>query len=222
MINKNEFEDNFILLSLTFFSAVSYFGYISYFALKTDIVQVNTGLNNEEILKKELEKKDEEIKNITSKIDRIQNQINDYQSQIDGYKKQLSSKDAEISSLKKEVSSKNSNIDKLSSSVSKQEACNKMNEYSQLSSDLKFRYGGAGDGEDAWRRCTSSISTQVGSNTENAFDYVSGWYDNYKNTGNIYFKHNPDLCLDDVENNFTKLKDRRDKYREYKKKCEAK
>ena len=47
-------------------------------------------------------------------------------------------------------------------------------------------------------------------------------YENYKNTGSIYYKHNPDLCLDDVEKSLSKLKDRRDKYRDYKKKCENK
>lgn len=97
-----------------------------------------------------------------------------------------------------------------------------MNEYSKLSSDLKFRYGGAVEGEDTLGRCTLTISSQVGSNTENAHEYVSGWYENYKNTGSIYYKHNPDICLDDVEKSLSKLKERRDKYREYKKKCGSK
>ena len=207
-----------ILVSVTVFSAVSYFGYVSYFAPKTDIVQVNTGPNNEEIQKQQLEKKDEELKNITSKIEGIQKQISDYQSQVEGYKKQLASKDAEISSLKKDLSSKESNLDKLGSSLSKQESCNKMNEYSQLSSELKFRT----NGESGGNGCSTAYTSNISSNTENAFEYIDAYYENYKNTGSVQYKFSPDVCLYDVERLFSKLKDRRDKYREYKKKCESK
>jgi len=221
--NNNGFSNILVIsLILVLLGIGGYFASVYILAPTTKNVQTESNQDAEVVLKQEIEKKNEELQNLTKKFEEVQKQTNDLQIQIIDFKKQISSKDSEISSLKKEISSKESNLDKLSSSLTKQEACNKMNEYSQLSSELQFRYGGAGEGEDAWRRCTSTISSQVGSNTENAYEYVSGWYENYKNTGSIYYKHNPDLCLDDVEKSLSKLKDRRDKYRDYKKKCENK
>lgn len=204
------------LLSFLVISAGGYFGYQKF------INSSNLDLNNsrEEKLKQDIENKNNELKEVNNKLEILQKQFEEYKSQTDEYKKQITSKESEISTLKKEISSKTTNLEKLNSSLTKQEACNKMNEYSQLSSELKFRYGGAGEGEGAGNGCFVSVSTQVSQNTENAYEYVSGWYDNYKKTGSFYFKSNPDLCLYDVEKLFSKLKDRRDKYREYKEKCE--
>lgn len=194
-----------------------YFGYQTFNKPQEDVVR----REDIENLKKEFEAKiDEEQKKYNQEIQNKNTEISRVNSQNQTLLNENKNLTTQISTLKKDVSSKDKEIDKIDSKLSKQESCNKMNEYSQLSSDLKFRYGGAGEGDDSWRRCTSTVSPQVGSNTENAYEYVSGWYENYKNTGNIYYKHNPDLCLDDVEKLLSKLKERRDKYREYKSKCE--
>jgi septal ring factor EnvC (AmiA/AmiB activator) len=209
-----QFKLLLILLTLTLSSIGAFYGfnyYNSNLPIETTNQEVTDSKFKEEIdkFKTEIETKNTEIKNLTSKIETLEKEIL-------GYKNQISNKDSEILNLKKNLSSKESDLDKLDSKLTKQEYCNKMNEYSQLSSSLQFRLSGESGGNG----CSTAYASHIGSNTEKAYDYVNGWYKNYKDTGSLYYKKNPDLCLYDVEKMLSKLKDRRDKYREYKQKCE--
>ena len=203
-----------IISAVLLISTGSYFGYQKYLNPNNSSNQ-NIGNSQEEKLKQELETKNSELKEINTKLENLQKQFEEYKTQTDVYKKQITSKDAEISILNKKLGSKESDLNKLDSKLSKQEYCNKMNEYSQLSSELKFRY----NGESGGNGCSSGYASHISSNTENAYDYINEWYKNYKSTGSFYYKHNPDVCLYDVEKLMSKLKERRDKYREYKEKC---
>lgn len=190
-----------------------YFGYQTLNKPQEDVVR----REDIENLKKEFEAKiDEEQKKYNQEIQNKNTEISRVNSQNQTLLNENKNLTTQISTLKKDVSSKDKEIDKIDSKLSKQESCNKMNEYSQLSSDLKFRT----HGESGGNNCSTAYASHISSNTENAYDYIDEWYKNYKSTGSEILRHSPDVCLYDVERLMSKLKERRDKYREYKSKCE--
>lgn len=98
--------------------------------------------------------------------------------------------------------------------LEKQEACNKANELSQIPGDMVFRNSGSQEG------CGPSNFSHIPSSTEGALEYIQGFLQNYRNTGSYYWRHNPDICLQDAGNNHPILEERYNKYLYYKKICE--
>lgn len=107
-------------------------------------------------------------------------------------------------------------INELKIEQTRLKACIKANELVMVPSDMTIRLSGSGP-----NGCTAQdiSASHISNNTEEAYDYVKGFLDNYEETGSRYWLHNPDICIYDAEDLDDELEDRAEEYKYYSEIC---
>ena len=156
------------------------------------------------------------------KIPQLNKNITQLNTKLDTVASDIKSKDELNKSLQSNLATANKSNGDLANKVSaneaalsKQQACTKANELSQIPAGIVLRTAGESGGNG----CGPSNTGFIPSSTQDALAYIQGFLKHYKDTGMESWQHNPDVCLYDAQNALPTLETRFADYQKYKKLC---
>lgn len=156
------------------------------------------------------------------KIPELNKNITQLNTKLDAVASDIKSKDELNKSFQSNLATANKSNGDLANKVSanevalsKQQACTKANEFSQIPAGIVLRTAGESGGNG----CGPSNTGFIPSSTQDALTYIQGFLKHYKDTGTESWQHNPDVCLYDAKNALPTLEIRFTDYQKYKQLC---
>lgn len=118
--------------------------------------------------------------------------------------------------LREEIANLQQSVDSQKQDTATQNNCIKMNELRQLDSSIVLRTAGESGGNGCGpTEATKMITREI----EQTYTYVKGYKENYAKTGMTTWRHNPDLCLYDVNKYWDSIQAQYNEYNRYRGLC---